>query len=113
MTDGLFAQPRRRVGPMEAALMRTLHAWGQHDDMTGDEWAADRAALRDLARAADLARADAYDGDGSPWVLSQTSRAFREAVDTYRLRMGEQSGDAIDALITAISGPAIRDGAQP
>lgn len=94
---------------MEAALGRTLAAWGQRDDLTGDEWAADRAALRDLARAADLARADAYDGDGSPWVLSQTSRAFREAIDTYRTRMGEQSGDAIDDLLAAISGPAVRD----
>ena len=112
MTDGLFAQPRRRVGPMEAALARTLTAWGQADTLTGDEWAADRAALRDLARAADLARADAYDGDGSPWVLSQTSRAFREAVDTYRLRMGDQSGDAIDALISAISTGPVRDAAE-
>ena len=109
MTDGLFAQPRRRPGTPETALGRTMAAWAANGQMTGDAWAADRAVLRDLARAADLARADAFGGEGSPWVLSQTGKAFRDALDSYRTQVGGDSVDAIDALIANISGPAVRD----
>lgn len=108
MTDGLFAQPRRKRGPAENALDVTLRAMGQGGMLAGDEYAADRAALRDLARAADMARSDAQAGEGSPWVLAQTASKFREAVESYRARMGGDS-DSIDAFLASISGPPVRD----
>jgi hypothetical protein len=110
MSDGLFRQPRRKIGPLEAALGHTLAAWADAGTLAGNAYAADRAALRDLARAADMAREDAY-GDGSPWVLAQTARAFREALVSYR--GGGESHDGIDALIASISAPPVRDTPQP
>jgi hypothetical protein len=111
MTDGLFRQPRRKAGACEGALNRTLTALAGVGILEGNDYAVDRAVLRDLARAVDMAREDAYTGDGSPWVLSQTSKALREAVTSYRPPGGDS--DSIDQLIADISGAAVFDTPQP
>jgi hypothetical protein len=108
MTEPMFDVPPRAPGELESALLLTLAAWAEAGHLDGDAWAADRAALRDLARAVDLARVDAYGGTREPVRISTTAKAFREAVEAYRTRMEGTESDGIDSLIAAISGPAVR-----
>jgi hypothetical protein len=104
----MFDVPPPPPGELESALLVTLAAWEAAGHLSGDTWAADRAALRDFARAVDLARQDAYGGTREPARISTTVKAFREAVEAYRARMEGEQNDGIDSLIAAISGPAIR-----
>jgi hypothetical protein len=72
----MIRQPRRRRGPLEAALERSLAALARDEERgKGDTWADLRRALRDAALAVDLARADALNG-GSRHTLALAVRTF-------------------------------------
>lgn len=108
MPETLFGAPRRRKGAAEALLDQTLRAWRDAGYLQGDDWAAARGVLRDMARAVDMARADMYAGEGSAYSLARCNALYAEAMAAYR--KGEDAPhDSIDALIANISGPAVFD----
>ena len=109
MQESLLAAPRRRKGPAEALLDKTLRAWHQDGYLQGDEWASARGVLRDMARAVDAARADMYDGDGSAYSLARCTALYAETMAAYRSNQ-ERPHDGIDELIANISGPTILNG---
>jgi hypothetical protein len=109
MTEALFAEPRRRIGPAEALLGKTLRAWHNSGHLTGDDHAAARGVLRDAARAVDTARADMRAGDGTAYSFARTNELYRQALDALGPGGEVNTGDAIDALIEELSAGAVRD----
>lgn len=109
MSEALFSQPRRKVGPSEALLAKTLRAWHADGYLVGDAWAAARGVLRDAARAVDMAREDMRSGEGTAYSFARTNELYRQAMAAYRSGEEVTTSDAIDALIANISGPPIRD----
>ena len=112
MTDALFPQPRRRVGPAEALLAKTLRAWHEAGHLTGDEWAAARGVLRDAARAVDAARADLQTGEGSAYSFARTNELYRQALEQLR-PSGEVTTDAFDDFLADLSAGPVRDTPEP
>ena len=108
MSEGLFTAPRRRVGPAEALLSRTLRQWTKDGILCGDAWASARGVLRDAARAVDQARDDMRDGEGTAYSFARTNDIYRQAMDSYR--SGEEvAPDAFDALLADLGRPPVRD----
>jgi len=108
MTDPLFAEPRRRIGPAEALLAKTLRAWHTDGVLVGDKWASARGVLRDAARAVDLAREDARADEASARSFGWANKTYAELMALYLVSEEVTSGDSLDALIANISGPPIR-----
>ncbi len=108
MSDALFPQPRRRVGPAEALLAKTLRAWHAAGHLTGDEHSAIRGVLRDAARAVDAARADLQSGEGTAYSFARTNELYRQALDAHRPG-GEVTTDAFDDFLADLSSGAVRD----
>jgi hypothetical protein len=109
----LFPQPRRRVGQSEALLAKTLRAWHTDGYLAGDSWAAARGVLRDCARAVDASRDDMRTGDGSAYSFARTVKIYADLMQLYRSGDEGVSSDSIDDLLASISGPPVRDPAQP
>lgn len=111
MTDSLFAAPRRKIGPAEALLAKTLRAWHQAGHLAGDEWAAARGVLRDAARAVDAARHDLQEGEGTAYSFARTNELYRQALDQLR-PSGEVTPDAFDAFLADLGTGPVRDGSE-
>lgn len=109
MEDALFRQPKRKTGPAEAMLSKTLRAWARDGYLQGESWASARHGLRLLARNVDLAESDVVSGVMTPLQAQRVVTMFLEQLSAYRAGEEVTSGDAIDALIANISGPAVRD----
>jgi hypothetical protein len=109
----MFATPRRRIGPAEALLSRTLRAWTLEGVLTGDAWASARGVLRDAARAVDRARADMMDGEGSAYSFARCNELFRAAMDSYRSGEEVPGRDAFDDFLADLNAPPVRDETQP
>lgn len=110
--SGLFRAPRRRRGPIESSLDRTLVELARRD---GPGTAADeqdlRSALRRLAMLADLSVVDASAG-GSRHVAVLAVRAYLAArleVLPIERGTGDDFDDALAAFLTG--DPAAGDAA--
>lgn len=112
MADKLFGNPRRKAGSSEAMLAKTLRAWNDTGHLAGAEWGSARAALRDAARAVDVARADMYDGEGSAYSFARTNELFRAALDHYKTPGEVNTHDGIDDLLASFSLGPLRHPAQ-
>lgn len=110
-TDGLFARPRLPKGPHERGLETTLRAWRKLDHMTGDDHAAARAVLRELARRADSAAHRQTTGDISEYSAAMVAREFRAALDDYAPPYVDQVDRELEALATAAQA-AMTDAAE-
>jgi hypothetical protein len=106
---------RRRRGVSRAQLDRTLLAWRRAGILAGDENAAMRSALRDMASAVDDAReakrhwADLGEPGRGVKTYGDLSRAYLDALRACAEGTGQ--GDAIDDLLAAFSdaGAPVRD----
>ena len=112
MTESLFSAPRRRRGPAEELLAKTLRAWHQAGHLVGDEWSAARGVLRDAARAVDAARYDLQNGEGSAYSFARTNELYRQALEQLR-PSGEVTADAFDAFLADLGSGPVRDGTEP
>lgn len=96
--SALMPAGRRRRGPLEAALERTLAALAREEGRGDGATLADlRRALRDAALAVDLARADALAG-GSRHTLAVCVRTYLDLRLTV-LPLEEVTGDGFDDLL--------------
>jgi hypothetical protein len=81
-------------------LDRTLLDWRRRGVLSGDEWAAARSVLRDLADAVDGSRADARAGECSWLAHARTVTLYREALAAAS-EGGAPRAD-IDAALSAL-----------
>jgi hypothetical protein len=86
------------------SLETALERWGKGGTLSGEEFAAHRQALRDLAAAVDAARdsGDAYD-------LSRCAAKFLEALNLYRMPEKEVVLDDFARLTAELARGPVRD----
>lgn len=111
MTESLFAAPRRKVGPAEALLAKTLRAWHAAGHLVGDDHAAARGILRDAARAVDAARYDMQTGEGTAYSFARTNELYRQALEQLQ-PAGEVTGDAFDDFLADLGSGPVLDSAE-
>lgn len=114
---------RRRRGIARQMLDRQLAAWKRAGVLAGDEHAATRAALRDAAEALDAARdalrlahavarettSGADDVSRCANRLGECSRRLLDMLTLAGAGGGDDDGDAFDAFLSGLGGPAVRD----
>jgi hypothetical protein len=103
--ESLFGARRRR-GKAVAAVDRTLAAWRASGLLAGDEHAALRSTLRDLAEATDSARAALRAGEGTAYSYARCADMMRQAI--VAASDGGTPTDDLDAALSAL----LRDAPQ-
>lgn len=113
MTEQLVlgGAPRRKIGPAEALLAKTLRAWHEAGHLVGDEHAASRGVLRDAARAVDAARYDMQHGDGTAYSFARTNELYRQALEQLQPG-GEVKTDAFDDFLADLGSGPVLDSAE-
>ena len=83
-----------------------LEVWGRAGVLAGEEFAAHRQALLDLAVAVDKAR----NGKASPFTLTRCASELLHALERYQMPVEEVQADEFTRLLAQLdAGPEVRD----